>query len=224
MRMKKYKAVITDFDLTIADTAALIEECLYTNAARYGYDLDRKILRGGIGMTAESIYLDAGCSAPEAKRLHDEYIPYSADIMCERTELFDGVAEGLRYLNEAGILIAVLSLKEARQIWAPLKRHGHDGHISYVIGPDEVENHKPAPDGIFFLSGKTGIALEDILYVGDSVTDMKTALAAGVDFAAVCTGAVTSEQFAEMGAGMIYPMFADLCRAIQNNQHLVRTN
>lgn len=224
MRMKKYKAVITDFDLTIADTAALIEECLYTNAARYGYDLDRKILRGGIGMTAESIYLDAGCSAPEAKRLHDEYIPYSADIMCERTELFDGVAEGLRYLNEAGILIAVLSLKEARQIWAPLKRHGLDGHISYVIGPDEVENHKPAPDGIFFLSGKTGIALEDILYVGDSVTDMKTALAAGVDFAAVCTGAVTSEQFAEMGAEMIYPTFADLCRAIQNNQHLVRTN
>ena len=214
MRMKKYKAVITDFDLTIADTAALIEECLYTNAARYGYDLDRKILRGGIGMTAESIYLDAGCSEPEAKRLHDEYIPHSADIMCERTELFDGVAEGLRYLSEAGILIAVLSLKEARQIWAPLKRHGLDGHISYVIGPDEVENHKPAPDGIFFLSGKTGIALEDILYVGDSVTDMKTALAAGVDFAAVCTGAVTSEQFAEMGAGMIYPTFARMCKTL----------
>jgi hypothetical protein len=41
-----------DFDLTIADTAFLIEDCLYTNAARYGYDLDRNILRAGIGMTA----------------------------------------------------------------------------------------------------------------------------------------------------------------------------
>ena len=70
--MKKYKAIITDFDLTLADTAFLIEDCLYTTAARFGYDLDRKILRDGIGMTAETIYIDAGCSAPDAKRLHDE--------------------------------------------------------------------------------------------------------------------------------------------------------
>lgn len=212
--MRKYKAIITDFDLTLADTAALIEDCLYTNAARFGYDLDRGILRDGIGMTAESIYLDAGCSAAEAKKLHDEYIPYSADIMREKTELYPGVAEGLAALHAKGILLAVLSLKASDQIWRPLERAGADGYIHSVISPDEVEKHKPAPDGIFYLSERTGIALEDILYVGDSVTDMKTALNAGVDFAAVCTGAVTADQFAKMGAGMIYPTFAEMCRAI----------
>ena len=222
--MKNYKAIITDFDLTIADTAFLIEECLYTNAARFGYDLDRKILRDGIGMTAESIYLDAGCSAPDAKKLHDEYIPYSADIMREKTELYPGVTEGLAALHAKGILLSVLSLKASDQIRRPLERAGVDKYIHSVISPDEVEKHKPEPDGIFYLSEKTGIALEDILYVGDSVTDMKTALNAGVDFAAVCTGAVTADQFAEMGARIIHPTFADLCRAIQNNQHLVRTN
>ena len=36
-----------DFDLTVADTAALIEECLYANAARFGHELDRNILRAG---------------------------------------------------------------------------------------------------------------------------------------------------------------------------------
>ena len=214
MKMKKYKAIIMDFDLTVADTAALIEECLYANAARFGHELDRNILRAGIGMTAESIYLDAGCSAPEAKKLHDEYIPYSADIMREKTELFPGAAEGLRDLHEKGILLAVLSLKSSDQIRRPLERFGLDGLMHSVISPDEVEKHKPEPDGIFYLSEKTGIALSDILYVGDSITDMKTAQNAGVDFAAVCTGAVTAEQFADMGAGMIYPTFADLCRAI----------
>lgn len=221
--MKSYKAVIMDFDMTIGDTGKLIEECLYTNAARFGYDLDRKILRDGIGMTAESIYLDAGCSAPEAKRLHEEYIPYSAEIMCEQTEFYPGVAEGLGALHAKGITLAVLSLKASEQIWRPLARHGLDGLMYSVISPDEVEKHKPEPDGIFYLAEKTGIALEDILYVGDSVTDMKTALNAGVDFAAVCTGAVTAEQFAEMGAEMVYPTFAQMCRAIENNQHFVRT-
>ncbi len=203
-----------DFDMTIADTGYLIEECLYTNAARFGYDLDRKILRDGIGMTAESIYLDAGVSSAEAKRLHDEYIPYSAEIMCEKTDFYPGVAEGLGELHKRGILLAVLSLKASRQIWRPLERKGIAGLIHSVISPDEVEKHKPEPDGIYYLSEKTGIALDDILYVGDSVTDMKTAVNAVVDFAAVCTGAITAEDFANMGAKMTYPTFADMCRAL----------
>ncbi len=210
----KYKAIITDFDLTLADTAFLIEDCLYTNAARFGYDLDRKILRDGIGMTAETIYLDAGCNAPDAKRLHDEYIPYSAEIMCEKTDFYPGVAEGLAALDAKGVLLAVLSLKSSDQIWRPLERAGVDKFIYSVVSPDEVAAHKPEPDGIFYLSEKTGIALDDILYVGDSVTDMKTAINAGVDFAAVCTGAVTAEQFADMGAKMIYPTFADMSCAL----------
>ena len=216
--MKKYKAVITDFDLTIAATAPLIEECLYLNALRFGYDLDRKILREGIGATAESIYLDAGVSADDAKRLHDEYIIYSAAIMCEKTEFFPGVREGLQALSENGIPVSILSLKASDQIWAPLKKRGIDGYISSVIGPDEVTAHKPAPDGIYYISEKTGIALEDILYVGDSVTDMKTALNAGVDFAAITEGAVTAEEFAAMGARMIYPSFGDMCAALINNE------
>ena len=214
--MKKYKAIITDFDLTIADTAHLIEDCLYTNAARFGYDLDRKILRDGIGLTAETIYLDAGCSAPDAKKLHDEYIPYSAETMRERTELYPGVAEGLCALHAKGITLAVLSLKSSDQIWRPLERAGVDKYIDSVISPDEVAAHKPEPDGIFYLSEKTGISLDDILYVGDSVTDMKTAINAGVDFAAVCTGAITAEAFADMGAKIIYPTFAQMCEAFEN--------
>ena len=212
--MKKYKAVITDFDMTIADTGDLIEECLYTNALRFGFDLDRKILREGIGLTAEALYRNAGAGESEAKMLHDEYIPYSADTMCERTDFFPGVAEGLEALNKRGVPVSILSLKASRQIWRPLERHGIDKYIDSVIGPDEVAAHKPEPDGIYYISEKMGIALEDILYVGDSVTDMKTAVNAGVDFAAVCAGAVTASDFAEMGAKMIYPTFADMSCAL----------
>ena len=215
--MKKYKAVITDFDMTIANTGDLIEECLYTNASRYGYDFDRKILRDGIGLTAETIYLNAGASPEAAKRLHDEYIPYSADAMRERTDFFPGVKEGLEALYSRAIPVSILSLKASDQIWAPLKKRGIDGFISSVIGPDEVTAHKPAPDGIYYISEKMGIALDDILYVGDSVTDMKTALNAGVDFAAITEGAVTAEEFASFGAKMIYPTFAQMCEDLSTS-------
>ena len=143
--MKNYKAIITDFDLTIADTAFLIEECLYTHAARFGYDLDRKILRDGIGMTAESIYLDAGCSAPEAKRLHDEYIPYSAEIMREKTELYPGVTEGLAALHAKGILLSVLSLKASDQIWCPLEERAWTSTFTPSSAPTRSKSTSPSP-------------------------------------------------------------------------------
>ena len=205
-----------DFDMTIADTGDLIEECLYTNALRFGYDFDRAHLRVGIGLTAEGIYRGFGISDAEAKRLHNEYIPYSAKIMRERTEFFGGVAEGLGALKSKGILLAILSLKASNQIWEPLRRAGIDGYIDCVISPDEVAAHKPDPAGIYYISEKTGIALGDILYVGDSVTDMQTAINAGVDFAAVCTGAISKEEFANMGAKMIYPTFAVMCEEFEN--------
>ena len=212
--MKKYKAVIMDFDLTIADTAFLIEDCLYSNAARYGYDLDRKILRDGIGMTAETIYLDAGVDPDMARKLDIEYFNYSAQRMREQTEFFPGVTEGLHSLYERGITLSILSLKSSDHIRTPLERKGIDRYIDSVIGPDDISAHKPDPAGIFLIAEKKGLSLEDILYVGDSVTDLKTAQNAGVDFAAVCTGAISAEKFAEMGAGMIYPSFAEMCVAL----------
>ena len=212
--MKKYKAIIMDFDMTIADTGDLIEECLYDNAARYGYDLDRRILREGIGTSAETIYVSAGVDADMAKRLDEEYFTYSAEAMRQRTRFFPGVAEGLCSLHAGGVLLSILSLKSSDHIRRPLEIHGLDGYIDYVIGHEDISEHKPDPAGIYLIAKKSGIALSDILYVGDSANDMNTALNAGVDFAAVCTGAVTADQFADMGAGMIYPTFAQMCRAI----------
>ena len=216
--MKKYKAVIMDFDLTIADTAGLIEECLYTHAASYGYDLDRKILREGIGRPAGDIYFDAGVYWELASRMDDSYVEYSADIMCRRTGFFPGVAEGLEALHSRGVRTAVLSLKATPQIWAPLERCGLDGYVDAVLGKDDVSRGKPDPEGILLLSERFGVAPEDILYVGDSYTDQQAAEAAGVDFGAVCTGTVTAENFAKNKTACIYSDFGmlccDLCRAL----------
>ncbi len=212
--MKKYKAVIMDFDLTIADTAGLIEECLYRLAAKYGYDLDRSILREGIGRRAGDIYRDAGVQEELLNEMDRDYVIFSADIMCRETRFFPGVAEGLEALHNRGVKLAVLSLKEARQIRIPLESCGIDGYIDRVLGRDDVVRCKPDPEGIFKLSEQFGVALEDVLYVGDSYTDQQAAEAAGVDFGGVCTGAVSAENFAKNKTACIYPDFGALCRGL----------
>ena len=92
------------------------------------------------------------------------------------------------------------------EIWDTLKM------ARQVLGKDEVSRGKPDPEGIFLLSEQLGVALDDIIYVGDSYTDQQAASAAGVDFGAVCTGAVSAENFAKNKTAGIYPDFGALCR------------
>ena len=216
--MKKYKAIIMDYDMTIGDTADLIEECLYSNAARFGIILDRKALRMGIGLSAADVYRQAGVKDEKDVAMLDRvYVEYSDDIMSNHSGFFPGVPEALESLYSNGIKLAILSLKVSKQIWDPLKRYGLDKYFDTAFGHDDVTRGKPDPEGLFKLAKKMGVSLEDILYVGDSYTDMLTAENAGVDFAAVCTGSFTAEFFAEKGAKMIYPTFAEMCRALINN-------
>ena len=213
--MKKYKAVIMDFDLTIADTADVIEECLYLYALRFGYDLDRKIIRAGIGMTAENIYHSAGiCDDKQLKIMHENYDDFATDIMIDKTKFFPGVVESIAELYNRGVLFAVLSLKVSSHIREPLKRHGLDTYIHSVIGLGDIEHGKPHPEGIYVLADRLGVDLDEVLYVGDSLTDQMTAEAAGVDFGAVCTGAAGVEDFEKKPFAYICADFCELCRKI----------
>ena len=56
------------------------------------------------------------------------------------------------------------------------------GHIRFdpVIGHDDVENSKPAPDGLLKIAGRAGG--RTLWYVGDTVDDAHSAKAAGVPF------------------------------------------
>src|ERR1700683_581425 len=47
-----------------------------------------------------------------------------------------------------------------------------------IIGMDEVENHKPAPDGLLQILRWH----QDVIYIGDTVDDARCARAAGVRF------------------------------------------
>ena len=78
--------------------------------------------------------------------------------------------------------------------------------MSVVQGADETEVHKPDPNvfmPILDKLKKQGIEKEDIVYVGDSLSDLKATTAAGIDFIAVTTGLYSQEDFKNNGAEVI---------------------
>lgn len=213
--MKKYKALVMDFDLTIADTRDMIARLLSENAAIFGVRIRPEDTVPLIGCTAEHIYSACGVTDPElALRMGKNYGVFSAEESKEKTKFFPDVAEGLRLLSEHGIRCAVCSQKWREQIMVPLRREGIDRYFDVIIGMEEVRQTKPDPEGLLRIAETLGIGTEDILYTGDALTDQKTAAAAGTDFAAMLTGVTPASAFDCAFAAGMFDSFLGLCRAM----------
>src|SRR6266508_1166158 len=60
-----------------------------------------------------------------------------------------------------------------------LESAGLTGHFTVVVGGDEVEHQKPAPDGVLRACRSLGVAPASAAYVGDSASDLEAARSSG---------------------------------------------
>jgi phosphoglycolate phosphatase len=99
-----------------------------------------------------------------------------------RPILFEGVEAALRELRGAGLGLGIAtngSGVAARGIMASL---GLEGLFDVIVGADDVDRGKPAPDMILLACGRAGVEPGVSVYVGDAPADMM----AGTGRAAGC--------------------------------------
>lgn len=75
--------------------------------------------------------------------------------------------------------------------------HGVRDLIDVIVGGEDVKVPKPSPEGLLLAIDSLNEKLSNVLYIGASLIDSKTALAANVDFAAVTTGTTKGTEFSQ---------------------------
>jgi len=117
-----------------------------------------------------------------------------------------------------GIRVGILSATNKRNLTEDLIRLEFPIDSLVVLqGSDETQVHKPDPDVFLPLIEKlreNSIGREDILYVGDSLDDLKAATAAGIGFIAITTGLYSEEDFRKNGAQIILKDLTELIEKI----------
>ena len=98
--------------------------------------------------------------------------------------------ETLRTLSERKSKLAVVTNKRIELTRKLLDELELTHWFDVIVGGDTAANPKPAPDPILFACGRIGLSPEDILFVGDSLTDVNASRAAGC--AVVCLPAATT--------------------------------
>jgi phosphoglycolate phosphatase-like HAD superfamily hydrolase len=93
----------------------------------------------------------------------------------------EGVLEFLWWLRSAGFLLAI-NTSRTGTIDMILEQKGLEGFFFPIITSAKVCEPKPHPEGVYKIMKRLQLELHEVAYIGDSIVDEKTALAAGVRF------------------------------------------
>lgn len=128
--------------------------------------------------------LDGEPEEPLFQRAYPIFMDLYASHNSERSRLFPGVHEGIAFLKHAGIRLGCVTNKLAR-FTEPLLRHlGVYQDFELVVSGDSLPRKKPDPLPLSHAADHFRVDPQDALLVGDSISDVKAARAAG--FAVIC--------------------------------------
>lgn len=192
------KAVIFDFDYTLGDSTNGIVLSANYALEKLGYaNRSLEEIKKTIGLSLKETFraLTKNDSEDEAEKFAALFREKADIVMTENTKLYEGVKEVLRKLKEQGLQTAIVTTKFHYRIDAILSKFDATDLIHLIVGSDDVKVEKPDPEGLLWAIGHLNVEREEVLYVGDSLVDAKTAQNAMVKFAAVLTGTTTKEDF-----------------------------
>lgn len=94
--------------------------------------------------------------------------------------MIDGAKEVISQLKKDGYRVGIVSSKKKEVCLLGLSLFDMQDDFEVIIGYDEVSKHKPDPEGIFNACVEMGVGHDEVIYVGDSVSDVEAAKAAAV--------------------------------------------
>jgi phosphoglycolate phosphatase len=190
----KYRAALFDLDGTLLDTLDDLGDSMNAVLASHGFpthpiEAYKTFVGDGVRVLVERC-LPEGKVADEplvvgcVKGMREEY----GRRWNAKTRLYPGIAEMLDGLTARGIGISILSNKPHPAVQNIMGHYFARWKFTAAFGEQSAFPKKPDPAAALEICRLAGIAPRDFLYLGDTDTDMKTALAAGMRAVGVLWG------------------------------------
>lgn len=181
--IKLFDGYIFDIDGTLTSTNQLIFDSFNYIAKKY---LDRTFTDDEIILLfgpTEDVILQKWCGDKYEEAREDYYKYYSDHHGI--AGLYEGIKEILQHLKDKGYPIGIFTGKGRTASLITLEKLGIDQYFDLIVTGDDVENHKPSPEGILKFVNHFGLIPERVLMIGDSVSDVVASKEAGIKIASV---------------------------------------
>ena len=190
--LKQPKMVLIDVDGTLVDSVPDLAYCVDEMMARL--DMPRRgeaAVRDWVGNGVERLVeraLTNDLDGHPDEALRDRAIPLFMELYAENTSkrscLYPGVEEGLAYLKSVGYRLGCVTNKAEQFTMPLLKNLGILDNFEIVVSGDTLPKKKPDPLPLLHAAEQLGVTPGESLMLGDSISDVKAARAAG--FQIIC--------------------------------------
>ncbi|MBI5462557.1 MAG: phosphoglycolate phosphatase [Gammaproteobacteria bacterium] len=190
--LKKPQMILIDVDGTLVDSVPDLTFCVDEMMRALGRPVHGEAkVRNWVGNGVERLVrraligqLDGEPDEADFQQAYPLFLDLYSENTSKRSRLYPGIREGLAYLKAAGFKLGCVTNKAA-QFTEPLLRDlGVAGDFSIIVSGDTLPQKKPDPAPLLHAARFFGVEPAQALMVGDSVSDVKAARAAG--FQIVC--------------------------------------
>lgn len=175
------KAVLFDLDGTLLDSIDGIVSCFEQVLAQYvpghGFTRDQMIMKIGEPVPRQMLDFSGG-RAELVDTMVAAYRTLMADMLAG-FPLYPGAEPTLRGLKERGFKTGLVTSKSKGAVEVSFNTHGMADWFDVVVTANDTTIHKPHAEPLIYAANQLGISTRDILYIGDSVHDIRCAHAAG---------------------------------------------
>jgi len=204
--MPKFKAVLFDLDGTLLDTIEDLTNSMNAALSRLGFP--GHSIEACKQLVGEGIEHFAASALPFGKSRSEAMVARCVGLMREeyrkrwavKTRPYDGIAELLDALSGRGLGLAVLSNKADDFTKMMVSHFLPQWRFEMVVGAKPSVARKPDPASALCVAEDLRLAPGEILFLGDTKTDMETARAAGMYPVGALWGFRSAEELLRSGA------------------------
>ncbi|MFT8477401.1 MAG: HAD family hydrolase [Liquorilactobacillus sp.] len=193
------QAYMFDFDGTLANSGKT--GILATQAAFKRFSLtvpDAELINYYMGIPIEVSFKKMApqhsFNGQEFEELMDCFREYYKKNELANITLFNGILPTLKILTQRSKSLYVISSKNSIALLRNLENLKIAKYFTDIIGSDQVQHFKPAPDGVLAVIKRHHLDTDDCIMIGDAIFDLQMGKAAGVHTCGVTWGAHDSNR------------------------------
>jgi len=144
------------------------------------------------------------------KEAFDIYFSAYNEVTCDKTYMYPGVLETLKYLNKKGYKMVICTNKPFNFIEPILNKLAIKHFFNYWIGEDSLSEKKPSAAPLLYLANEMSIIKEKCIMIGDSKNDILAAKNSGMKSIGVSYGYNYNENISDYNPTLVVDSFAEL--------------
>ena len=204
------QAILFDLDGTIIDSELAALQAIVDKTTEWGVPVTREEASSVVGkkweVAFDMLYERHQLPLPKEKASREIVARYQEIVRRELT-IVPGVVDAIHDFRKNFRLALVSGSHRADILWA-LEKLGVREFFEIILGAEDYERSKPAPDGYLKAISMLGVSRDHAIIFEDSVAGLASAKAAGIRSVAItCTNHFNHDQ---SNADVCIPDFASI--------------